>query len=388
MNFYAFNIGDYAGATRHLSWDEDMAYRRMLDAYYSREQPLPLEPRQIYRLVGASEPRQREAVDVVLEEFFEQHADGWHNNRADEEIAKTAVKKEKARASALLSVQARQQRSNSEIRRERLAEARGKGTHTDDEWEAVKEACASRCVRCGAQGKLVKDHIVPIYQGGSDSIENLQPLCPSCNSAKGPEAIDHRSPAAQALVKRMLNERSANAGDNSANAGDHGNGRSAPNPNPNPNSSRYGEVVARARDPDTALEHRLREAAGWQSEPSPNLAIIGPIQALIENGADLELDVIPTIKAIAPQAQGRSWNYFVKAIARARDRRVEAATVVSMPSSTNPVRSRANGTHRQKPSRDETFAAIDRRIEQLAEAERRAAAGGATGHGDPDEGAA
>lgn len=102
MNFYAFNIGDYAGATRHLSWDEDMAYRRMLDAYYSREAPLPLEPRQIYRLVGAAEPRQREAVDAILEEFFERREDGWHNNRADEEIAKAQLKKAKAQQSAAM----------------------------------------------------------------------------------------------------------------------------------------------------------------------------------------------------------------------------------------------------------------------------------------------
>ena len=93
MNFYAFNIGDYAGATRHLSWDEDMAYRRLLDAYYSRETPLPLELRQVYRLVGASEPRQREAVDAVLGEFFDRLEDGYHNSRADVEIAKAHVKK-------------------------------------------------------------------------------------------------------------------------------------------------------------------------------------------------------------------------------------------------------------------------------------------------------
>ena len=95
-----------------------------------------------------------------------------------------------------------------------------------------------------------------------------------------------------------------------------------------------GEVVARARDPDAELERKLREAAGWQNEPSPSLAITGPIQALSDNGADLEADVLPTIRAIAPKADGRSWNYFVKAIARQRDTRINAATIVSEPRST------------------------------------------------------
>lgn len=114
MNFYAFHMGDYMTATKHLSWDEDMAYRRMLDAYYSREEPLPLDLRQIYRLIGASEDRQREAVQVVLEEFFERCEDGYRNNRADEEIAKTSEKKEKARANAMLSVASRKRRSHSD----------------------------------------------------------------------------------------------------------------------------------------------------------------------------------------------------------------------------------------------------------------------------------
>lgn len=147
------------------------------------------------------------------------------------------------------------------------------------------------------------------------------------------------------------------------------------------------EVVARARDPDADLEHRLRQAAGWQNEPSPKLAITGPIQALIDAGADIEQDVLPVIQAIAPQADGRSWNYFVKAIARARDQRISASTVVSMNIST--PRS-AHAARPQKPSRDETFAAIRHRIDEIAvaEADSGAACDGDGSLADPVEGAA
>lgn len=100
MNYYAFHIGDYAGATRHLSWDEDAAYRRLLDAYYVREAPIPADKRQAYRLLQASSEQQREAVDVILQEFFELRDDGWHNSRCDAEIAAVREKSLKASQSA------------------------------------------------------------------------------------------------------------------------------------------------------------------------------------------------------------------------------------------------------------------------------------------------
>jgi len=76
-------------------------------------------------------------------------------------------------------------------RHERLAAARARGTHTHEEWAALLEVCGRKCVKCGAPA-TAKDHIVPIYQGGSDAIDNLQPLCKPCNSRKGPDSTDLR----------------------------------------------------------------------------------------------------------------------------------------------------------------------------------------------------
>ncbi|MBJ7328191.1 MAG: HNH endonuclease [Chthoniobacterales bacterium] len=73
-------------------------------------------------------------------------------------------------------------------RLERMVEARKKGTHTKEEWGALVKSCGAICVKCGIDGRKVeKDHIIPVYQGGSDSIENIQPLCAWCNAGKGPE---------------------------------------------------------------------------------------------------------------------------------------------------------------------------------------------------------
>lgn len=78
-------------------------------------------------------------------------------------------------------------RKNKELRRQRINEARKRGTHTQEEWEELKAEFDFRCVRCGKYGcPLEKDHIVPLYTSeSSDSIENIQPLCPWCNCAKG-----------------------------------------------------------------------------------------------------------------------------------------------------------------------------------------------------------
>jgi len=100
MNYYPFHIGDYLSATRHLSWEEDAAYRRMLDTYYTTEKPLPLDVRAVCRLVLATTDSQREAVEVVLGEFFERTDAGWINRRADGEILAMQEKQEKQRERA------------------------------------------------------------------------------------------------------------------------------------------------------------------------------------------------------------------------------------------------------------------------------------------------
>lgn len=86
MNFYKHHLGDYAAATAHLSWDEDQAYTRLLRAYYHTEKPIPADLKDACRLVRASSPSQRKAVETVLGEFFKMGQDGWRQKRCDEEI--------------------------------------------------------------------------------------------------------------------------------------------------------------------------------------------------------------------------------------------------------------------------------------------------------------
>ena len=85
MHYYQFNIGDYVSHTRHLSPIEDIAYRRLLDAYYLSERPLNSGLTSVARQIGLRDYEQE--VKIVLEEFFKLSDDGWINTRADKEIA-------------------------------------------------------------------------------------------------------------------------------------------------------------------------------------------------------------------------------------------------------------------------------------------------------------
>lgn len=85
--------------------------------------------------------------------------------------------------------------SPGERRRRRLARARFIGTHTKLEWQAMR-ALFLHCPCCNRLGYwAAKDHIVSLLDGGSDSIENIQPLCMSCNGSKGGYSHDFRDEA-------------------------------------------------------------------------------------------------------------------------------------------------------------------------------------------------
>lgn len=69
------------------------------------------------------------------------------------------------------------------------------GSHTYLEWVELKKEYNYTCPCCGRQEPeilLTRDHIVPLSIGGSDKIENIQPLCQSCNSKKSTKTIKYK----------------------------------------------------------------------------------------------------------------------------------------------------------------------------------------------------
>lgn len=100
MNYYEHHLGDYIRDAGHLSMLEDGAYRRLLDAYYVREEPLPAPIKDVCRVARALSKAERAAVETVLREFFDLREDGWHHSRCDREIERYIEKRAKAKRSA------------------------------------------------------------------------------------------------------------------------------------------------------------------------------------------------------------------------------------------------------------------------------------------------
>ena len=98
MHYYQFNIGDYRAATAHLTNEEDLAYRRLLDMYYDTEQKIPLDTQWVGRRIRM-EPS---VVFDVLSDMFVRHEDGWFHARCADVIEQYQAMAEKNRANGRL----------------------------------------------------------------------------------------------------------------------------------------------------------------------------------------------------------------------------------------------------------------------------------------------
>ena len=66
------------------------------------------------------------------------------------------------------------------------------GVYTKQEWDQLCEYFGHVCVCCYETKPLTRDHVVPLSKGGTNTIENLQPLCKSCNSRKNDKTMNYK----------------------------------------------------------------------------------------------------------------------------------------------------------------------------------------------------
>lgn len=77
--------------------------------------------------------------------------------------------------------------------RRRTRETNAGGSYSSSEWKGLIEHYGHRCLCCNRDDvKLTADHVIPVSKGGTSNIDNIQPLCKSCNSKKRDKSIDYR----------------------------------------------------------------------------------------------------------------------------------------------------------------------------------------------------
>lgn len=186
------HIGDYLADTGHLGTAQHGAYL-LLIMHYWRNGGVPDNDRQLASIARLP-LRIWQDIRPIIEAFFQP---GWKHKRIDDELRRAQEKYDRRSSAGTEGAKAKWGKTIEGTRSQRLANARKVACHSELEWMAM-QAIFGCCVRCGRSnselegGICCKDHVKPISAGGSDGIENIQPLCRECNASKGGEVVDYR----------------------------------------------------------------------------------------------------------------------------------------------------------------------------------------------------
>lgn len=127
--------------------------------------------------------------------YREENRERINGKRREEKYHARALAKERKRQYTIAN-----RKRFAELRRmwcvsRRALKRKAEGSYTSAEWKALCARYDHTCLCCGRKEpeiKLTVDHVIPLIKGGSNYIENIQPLCLSCNSSKQTKTIDYR----------------------------------------------------------------------------------------------------------------------------------------------------------------------------------------------------
>lgn len=318
--YVRFFASDWLAGTRGMNAAEVGIYITLIALMYERCEPLPEDHKRLARQCGCSPKVFSATLEILIdEEKITRSESGLWNKRVQKEFDFRATRSEQAQMAGRASASERERR-NKELRSLRIKAAREKGTHTDEEWRVLMSACGDKCVNCGSDGPLERDHITPIYQGGSDGIENIQPLCRTCNARKGPDCSDLRPYGWEKLFKNsMKNEPALN--DGSSNAQPRARSRHIPD------SIFQKAAKAASREIDSKLIQATHDAvcdiAGADPVRSPAWMQTSVTRSWLAEGVlpDTITDAVRAVMAKRDEAP-RSPNYFTPAVMEAHARAI------------------------------------------------------------------
>ena len=155
---------------QHRNWADRNRerIRELWRGSYRRNPETKIEYGKKYRLTHADYKEKQKARNRV-----------WSKTERGRKLAATRVAKWRKTDRGYAYYQKR--------RRMRYAlEVSAPGFHTKEQWDAELRTANGVCPMCKKVGvRLTKDHVIPLSMGGSDNIENIQPLCGPCNTRKG-----------------------------------------------------------------------------------------------------------------------------------------------------------------------------------------------------------
>lgn len=185
-------------ADGYASWCRE-CMRLYLRGYYTEKKPTLADKYRAYQA------KHRDRIADYQREYRAQHPDLYQQRK---QYYQELYQRNR---DAIRKAQREYQRQHPELSARRTmryyARKQGaQGTHTSAEWIALRAWFGNRCACCGATRRLEADHVIPLSRGGSDEIENIQPLCRSCNSSKATDTTDYRNPDALATFLALLRE--------------------------------------------------------------------------------------------------------------------------------------------------------------------------------------
>jgi len=87
--WFPFYFSDYTSKTEHLTLAEHGAYLLLMGSYYKTGCKLPANAKQLQRICRAFDTEEVDAMNSILDQFFEKHEDGYRHVRIEEELDKS-----------------------------------------------------------------------------------------------------------------------------------------------------------------------------------------------------------------------------------------------------------------------------------------------------------
>lgn len=133
----------------------------------------------------------------------------YHSAKAKKRRARLTPEEIEAARVASREASARYRRAHPDRRsnlkrKRRVAKFNTAFVLSEEAWVALVEITGSVCLCCQKKKKMTQDHILPLTRGGAHELDNIQPLCVSCNSRKSTKDVDYRPAGWLQGIRRSL----------------------------------------------------------------------------------------------------------------------------------------------------------------------------------------